>query len=579
MDMNTDKKRRMFSTSKRFLSMLRPFRLRIAVICICALLTSFFRTIDPLLRQRLIDNGVLGGNLRDVVIYALLIFSLFLFLQLSEAVQFLNYTYINKLLPFRLFHNAFRHLLKLPVSFFKESNSTKIINNVEYDVMNIAKISDPIFVISIVQGLCMIGGVAGLTIINWKLTVLVILVIPVKVLINNVFTKKRTKAFEAAMKLNTEFSEWIGETVQGITTIKLWGMYWRKIGEFTRLRRGIIRNGYNIAGNEHGNNVASSTIDALLSGILYILGAVFIFKGQLTLGGLFSFISYSSVVISSISFLTRIKFYFTPIIPSLKRYFEFMETEEEHKGYLDIPTGQMHFKFKNVSLSYDGDTNVLSGISFELRAGERTAIVGTNGSGKSSIIQLILRLYEPSEGIITYCGTDIRDLDIAEYRGLFSQVEQKVFLFNATVRENISLYQEVSEDRLIEAAKLLGVSEFLSDLPDGLDTAAGVDGAKLSGGERQKLAALRAWAKPHKILILDEATNNLDGESERLLNEFILQQRSNEITLIVTHRVDILHKMDKILVLDDGKLVGQGTYEELLNSCCSFVQLISKTGN
>lgn len=579
MDVNAATGKWMSNALGRLFPLLRPFRLRIMIISVCALISAVLRTLEPLLRQRLIDDGVLSGNLREVIIDALLIFGLFAFVQLSEIIQFFNYTYINKLLPFRLFHSAFRHLMKLPVSFFKDSNSAKIIENIGYDVTSIARISDPMFVTSLVQGLCMVGGVVGLTVINWKLTVLVLCMVPVKILINNYYSKKRIKTFEAAMKLNSGFSEWIGEAVQGIHMIKLWGIFRRKIGEFTRLRRGIIRNEYKLAGTEQGNNVVSNTTDALLSGALYILGALFILRGQLTVGGLFSFISYSSVVIGSISFLTRIKFYFTPIIPSLKRYFEFMETKEEYNGHSELPPGLPYFKFKNVSVSYDGKADALKDVSFELGAGEKIAIVGTNGSGKSSLIQLLLRLYEPSGGVITYCGTDIREIKLEQYRNLFSHVEQKVFLFNSNVRENIDPTGGNSDEKLMEAAEVLGVSGFVAGLPDGLDTAAGVDGEKLSGGERQKLAALRAWVKPNRVLILDEATNNLDVESERLLNDIITRECGNGLLLVVTHRSDILREMDKILVMDNGRLAGQGTFEELLDSCPAFLQLIGQKEN
>jgi ATP-binding cassette subfamily B protein len=579
METSTANNKSTFSTLKSLSPMIRPFRFRIVIICACALILSILRTLDPLLRQRLIDDGVLRGSMKDVIIYAALIFSLFILNQLLEITQFLNYTYINKLLRFRLFHNAFRHLLKLPVSFFKDSNSTKIISNIEYDVINIAKISDPVFIISIVQGLCMIGGVIGLAVINWVLALIVLCVIPVKILINRFFTQKRAKAFETAMKINSEFSEWFGETVQGIGTIKLWGMFSRKIREFSELRRKIIRNEYSIDGTERENDTASGTINELLTGVLYILGAIFIFQGQLTIGGLFSIISFSSVVINSISFLTRIKFYFTPIIPSLKRYQEFMGIKEEERGYLEVPESPPRIKFDNVSLNYDGITDALRDVSFELYAGEKVAIVGANGSGKSSIIQLILCLYEPTVGTITYCGVDIRDIDIVQYRSIISQVEQKVFLFNASVKDNIDLSGKASDKKLMEVAKLVGISSFIDDLPDGLGTSVGVDGTKLSGGERQKLAALRALIKPHKVLILDEAASNFDLASERMINEVFLQISSSKLLIMVTHRTDILYKMDKILVMDNGRLVGCGKFTELMNTCPVFIKLMQQTGD
>ena len=562
------------SNVRRILSLLIPFKLRIAIVIACALVSSALTTIQPLLRQRLIDEGVIGGSLREVIFISLFIFGLFAVNQLSEAIQFFNYTYISKMLTFKLFHTAFKHLMKLPVSFFKDSNSTQIIGNIEYDVSNIARISDSVFVTSFVQGLCMIGGAVGLAIINWQLALLVLCIIPVKILINSYYSKKRIKAFENIMEIYTKFAEWKGETVQGIHTIKLWNVFRRKLRDFTGLRREIIHNEYRLAETEQGNSITSNTVDALLNGALYVLCAYFIFKGQLTVGGLFSFTSYSSVVIGSISFLTRIKFYFAPVFPSLKRYFEFMETKEEHSGYLEVSQALPHIEFKNVTLHYNDKATALKDISFEMNAGEKIAVVGANGSGKSSIIQLLLHFFEPSDGKITYCGTDIREIKLGQYRNLFSCVEQKSFIFNASVRENIDPISWASDEKMMEIAEVLGVSAFVSGLPDGLDTAAGVDGSKFSGGERQKLAMLRAWVKPHKVLILDEVTNNLDIESENLINELMIHTDSSKIVIVVTHRVHILDKVDKILFMNNGELVGLGTFAELSVSCPEFLRFI-----
>lgn len=564
---------------RHLLPLLRPFRARLFTLSLCALATALLRTLDPLLRQRLIDNGVLGGDIRIVIGITLLILGLFALIQLSEMIQFFCYNYINKLLPFKLLHRALRHLMRLPVSFFKDSNSNKIIENIEYDVASISKISDPIFVASLVQGLCMIGGVVGLTLINWKLTVLVLSIVPVKIAINSYYTKKRIKVFDSALKLHAVFSEWIGETVQGILTVKLWRLLRLKMSELTRLRRKMIKNEYEMAGTEQKNNVASGTVDELLTGVLYILGAIFIFSGQLTLGGLFSFISYSQLVVSSISFLTRIKFYFTPILPSLKRYLDFMAGDTEAGGSLSLPEGAPRFEFKNVTLSYNERENALMQVSFEIKPNEKIAVVGANGSGKSSLINLLLQLYEPSQGEIAYCGTDIREIKLEQYRDLFSLVEQKVFLFNATVRDNINLMRRIPDDKIMNAAMTLGAADFIDSLPDGLDTVVGVDGMKLSGGQRQKLAALRAWVKPHEILVLDEASNNLDVESEQILNELLVRKNESKILLVITHRADILCEMDKILVMEKGRLVGQGTYQELINSCPAFQQCINPSGN
>jgi ATP-binding cassette subfamily B protein len=420
----------------------------------------------------------------------------------------------------------------------------------------------------------MIGGIAGLFIINWKLSLLVICVIPIKVLINNFFSSKRSAIFANLLEQHSKYSEWLGDSIQGIITIKLWNAYRQTRRKFTQLTRKVIKSDYKLSVLEQENNIASSVVDEILHTAFYILGAVLIFNDFLTIGGLFSFISYSTNVISAVSFLTRIRFYFDPITPSLRRYTQFMDIKEEDVGIKDVPQNEPRFNFKNVSLVYDDGTAAIKNASFEIKSGERVAVVGSNGSGKSSNASLLLRLYEATEGEITYCDTNIKELKIDQYRNILSQVEQKSFMFNTNIRDNIDPLHQLSDEQIIKTAEALGIAEFITE-DNNFDTEVGVDGGKLSGGQRQKLAALRAFAKPHKILILDEVTNNLDIESERIMNDIITQKRDDKILFIITHRIDILKKADKILFMKDGELTAQGTYEQLIENCSDFYQFIN----
>jgi ATP-binding cassette subfamily B protein len=559
---------------KKLFSFLRPYKFRVFVVCVCTLVLSFLTVLQPLLRQRLIDDGIVGKNINTVIFFAVSMLVLYLLNQIVNTVQFLNYTYINKLLPFNLNYRAFNHLLRLPASFFKNENNTKIIGNLDYDISNISRICDSVFISSLVRGVCMIGGIAGLIIINWKLSLFVICVIPIKMLINNFFSSKRSALFANLMEHLSKYSEWLGDSIQGVITIKLWNAYRQSRRKFTQLKRNIIKSDYKLGILEQENNISSSVVDEILQTAFYILGAVLIFNDSLTIGGLFSFISYSTYVISAVSFLTRIRFYFDPITPSLRRYTEFMEIKEEHIGSLDVPESEPHINFNNVTLVYDDGTTALKNATFEINTGERVAIVGSNGSGKSSHVSLLLRLYEATEGEITYCDTNIKEIKIDQFRNIYSQVEQKSFVFNSTIRDNIDPLHQLSDEQIINTAEVLGIAEFITE-ENALDSEVGVDGGKLSGGERQKLATLRAFAKPHKILILDEVTNNLDIESERNLNEILTQKIEGKIIFIITHRIDILKKTDKILFMKDGELIAQGAYDQLIENCSEFSQFIN----
>jgi len=243
---------------------------------------------------------------------------------------------------------------------------------------------------------------------------------------------------------------------------------------------------------------------------------------------------------------------------------------------IDKSTLKGKIKFENVSFGYDKNKTILKNINFEINSGEKVAIIGSNGSGKSSIINLILRFYKPDAGRILLDDVNIEDLNLKDYRSLISVVSQDVYLFDTTIKENINLSLPVADSEVHRAAKESGADKFIDRLSEKYDYSVGENGSKLSGGEKQKVAVARGLVRDSKILILDEATSNYDVESEIELCEYIKENYTDKTVIVITHKPEILKIMDTIYVLQKGEIVGRGSHDELYRDNISYREAVSK---
>lgn len=561
--------------------LLKPYAKQIAVIIACIVVSSTVSIIIPLIGKTIMDEGFLAKNLSVIISMATV--SLLLILT-EQGIGFLEtkyFAYINTILPYNLTKSAFKHMLKLKMQYFQNSNMAEIISQLSMDIGNITKITDQSMFFIITQAFKIVGGLVGLLLIDWKLTMLVILMLPMRYFFVRYIAKKRKNIFEEYIKLSKEYSSWYGDAVGGIKEIKLWGLNRIMLGMFIKKQRVLIKKDVLLLLIDKINFISETLLFQIITSALYIVGAYFMINGKLTVGELFTIITYSVFVTGPVSAIFNIGYSFSGILPSAKRYFEFMNTdiESDLKDAKRIPDNKSKIneclEFKDVSFSYSHN-HALQNISFRIKRGEKVAIIGPNGSGKSTLLNLILRLCSPDKGSILLDSIDIRLYKINDYRKLISVVNQDVYLFNGSIKDNIALFSKRKNKRIIDAGRQSGADAFIERLPDKYETSIGNNGSKLSGGERQKLAIARALAKKAPILAMDEATSNCDAVSELLINEVISSYSSDTTAVIITHKPDLLKRVDKIIALFDGKVVDIGTHDELYKRNDFYREMFTK---
>lgn len=564
---------------KWLLSLFKPYSRKLIIVIVCVMVSAGINILLPLVSRELMDNGLLKSDIVAVIRLAALTISLVVIDQGIGLLETKYRAYISSMLPYNLRNQAFKHLLKLKISYFNQKNFAETLNTIEADVANISKISDRSMFFVVTSIFKMLGGVIGLTIIDWRLTLLILLIIPFRFFIVKYLSKKRRALYIQYMQSNREYSAWFGDTVGGIKEIKLWGIDGIKIGEFVKKQRNIVKFNIKMAFMDKMNELSEMLIHQIIINTLTVMGALLAFNYDLTIGGVFAFITFSVYVTQPISAILNVAYSFSSILPSAKRHLAFLTIEQESSQaeYKEIGAEiGGNIKFENVSFAYDQGETVLKDISFEIKGGEKVAIIGANGSGKTTIINLLLRFYQPLEGRILLDGLDIKEINLKDYRKMIGVVNQEVYLFNTSIKKNIALFSSLDASKIERAARESGAEGFIDLLPHGYESITGRNGAQLSGGERQKIAVARALARNSKILIFDEATSNYDLESENYLNNILATGIKNKTMILITHKTEVLKHVDRILLIEAGTVIEVGSYDALKKNYKKYMESLNQ---
>jgi len=549
-----------YNLLKRVLLLYKPYIKKILIVFICIIASTVIHMIMPFISKLVMDNGLIPKDFKMVLYLSVASILLMLLDQGIGIFETRYWAYLNAMLSFSMNKAAIKQLLKSRIEFFNNTNFAEIMTNINMDIRNISRVSEISTFFVVTQIFTIIGGIAGLVLIDWKLSFVVICILPMRYGVVRYLTIKRRRCFEQYMEYYKDYSSWFGDIIGGIKEVKLWGIDTVIMGQFIQKQRKIIKAEIYMNMVDKFNDFSDSILWDLLTNALYIIGAYLIINSNLTIGGLFAFITYSSYVTHPLSAILSIGYGFSSVIPAAKRYFEFIDMDCEKdigiKSALAIWNSKTHgiIKFENVSFSYEGDKKILDNVNFEIKAGEKTAIIGSNGSGKSTIISLLQRLYAPSSGRILLDGEDISKLRLKEYRKQITFINHDSYLFNTSVKENIKLFTRKQDMKVYKAAQASGAHEFIKSLQEDYNSRIGRNGTKLSGGQRQKVALARAFFRDSDILVLDEATCNFDTDSEAQLYETLERDFKEKTVIVITHKPHVLKNMDRVLLVDEGSV-------------------------
>ena len=549
---------------KKLLGLLKGYSKTIAVIIGCLLISTGLSLCIPLLNRQIMDEGFIGANKGLLIELTLILMAIYGINSIIDIIKEKKRVEISAKLQYFLSEQSFAHLMKMKMSYFNNTNYAELLNNINTDISKMVMISDESIFFVVTQMFNMIGGLIGLFIIDYRMSILVIIFIPIKCIVMKYFAKKQKSIMEDFIRRNQEYAKWFGDTVGGIKEVKLFNIFDKKHNEFLIRQKGIIDKQKQMNMLSQWNIITDSIMVQLLSTVLYIVGGSLVFDLQLSVGSVFAFITYSSYVTGPISAILNIGYLLSGIIPSTKRYYEFMDLQEETESgkHLEPIFGEL--RLQNVSFSYEVGKPVLRAINLTFPKGSKTALMGRNGSGKTTIINLLTRVYNPVSGYILLNETDISEISLHKYRNMVSVVSQQIYLFNDTIRNNICLYRNVSDEVIRAACNESGLEDFLKEVS--LDYVVGQNGAMLSGGQKQKIALVRALVHDKPIIIFDEVTSNTDSYSEYQINNLLHTRLKNKTVIIITHKREILSEVDRIIMLRDGIVVKNENYDELIGN-------------
>ncbi|MBI5504915.1 MAG: ATP-binding cassette domain-containing protein [Deltaproteobacteria bacterium] len=562
------------STSRRILTYLRPYVWPQFVGALaCMVVYSTTAGAVPWLVKRLIDDIFASRNRDMLGMLPGLIVATFV---IRAAVNF-GQAYLGEWVGERIVYDLRGRLQEkvqmLPVSFFDRTASAGIVTRVTSDVLLVRQALTEGAAAMIRDATTVIVLILVAFWLDTALAVIAFIVLPLVVFpLQGLSRKMRALSHRGLDKLGG-LSALLQETVQGNRVVKAFGMAAyeseRFEGENKRLRK------LHMKAARIGAFTAPMTEVLSACGIAAVLwyGGESVFAGSRTSGGFVAFMTSLALLYEPFKKITRTNNTVQAGLGAAERVFALLDQPEEGGGHLEAAAFHRVLRFEGVGFSYASEA-VLRDVDLEIRAGEVVALVGPSGGGKSTIADLIPRFYEVGSGRITLDGVDIRDIRLSCLRALIAVVTQQTFLFNDTVRANIAYGRPDTRDAQIEAAaRAANAHEFIARLPSGYETEVGEMGVQLSGGQRQRLAIARALLKDAPILILDEATSALDSESERLVQVAIERLMAGRTTLVVAHRLSTVRRADRIVVIDDGRVVEQGTHEQLIAGASLYKRL------
>lgn len=558
---------------KRIFSYLLPYWPKLLLVLAAIILSSIFGLLPSILTGKIIDEGLIGGDFGVLLVLIALSFAVLVLSNLIGVLESYLNTWVAQHITYDMRNQMYAHLQKMSHRFFTSSRQGDVITRMTSDISGVQSVIANTLT-SILSNIAVLAtSVVAMYQKNWILATVGVIIVPLFVLPTKRVGKTRWSLALKSQEKNDEINQILNETlsVSGQMLVKLFTNEKMEYEKYQKANREMTR--LNIRESMAGRwfRVAMNTFTSMGPMLIYLVGGFLMIQmgnTSLTVGDITVMVSLLSRMYQPVNSLLNIQVDVIRSMALFTRIFEYfdMPVEVENRPYAVVPPSvKGDLEFCHVGFYYDSGQPVLQDLNFRIEAGHSVAIVGPSGAGKSTMIHLIPRLYDVTEGRITLDGRDIRGIDLEVLRKNIGVVTQDTYLFNGTIRENL-LYAnaQATQEQIVEACRQANIHDFIAGLPQGYDTLVGNRGIKLSGGEKQRVSIARVILKNPRLLILDEATSALDSISESLIQDAIDPLLKGRTSLVIAHRLSTIMAADEILVVDQGRIVQRGTHRELV---------------
>ena len=552
---------------KRFISYYRPHKLIFTLDMLAALLVALVGIVYPIITRKMLNELIPNRAYRQIIFAGVGLLVLYLVrMALNFFIQYYGHV-MGVRMQAQMRSDMFRHLERLPYTFYDSHETGKIMSRMTSDLMDISELAHHGPENILISSISVILSFIYLSTINIWLTLIIFACVPFLVLIAAGLRKRMRNAFMESRVSTAQINASLESSISGIRVTKAFTNAEKEEEKFEEGNKMFVsarRKAYRAMGQFHS---MTSFITDIFNVIILIAGGLFLYDGQIQLGDYSAFVVSVNLFISPVMTLINFMEQYQTGVTGFERFVEIMDEkpEADAPGAVDADTLRGDIEFRQVTYGYEDGAPVLDKLSLTVRAGETYALVGPSGGGKTTICHLIPHFYDCEDGEIFLDGQELRTLTRASVRRNIGIVQQDVYLFNASIRDNI-LYGrlDATEEEVILAAKRANIHDYILSLPDGYDTVIGERGVKLSGGQRQRLSIARVFLKDPPILILDEATSALDNSTEILIQAALDELCRGRTTIVVAHRLSTIKNADRIAVIADGHIVEEGTHAALL---------------
>jgi ABC-type multidrug transport system fused ATPase/permease subunit len=571
-----------YASIKTSLKNLRPFVGRHyrkgAVGVLLVLVTSLFGIPQPLIMRYLVDDVILGRQLGLLLVAILLLAGIALAEKLTSLLQQFYFARFEQEVTLDIQEDLFSHVLRFPKGFFDENQTGYLMSRLSSDVEGLHWFFSSTIVYIISNILRFAGGVVLLFYLEWRLAMGVLVIVPGLVLSIRYFSRKIHVLSHQDMEQQANVTSHLQESLSSVSLIKAFSTEARSVKRLTSQLKEAFHISLEQTTVSSVANLVINSMPGMAKVAVLALGAYWVIQGHWSLGSLLAFIAYLAYVFGPAQFLASANLQLQNARAALERVsalYDIIPEESMIDGKtVERLTGEI--EFKNVSFAYDAREPILNDISFRIQPGERVAIVGPSGVGKTTLLSLILRFYRPNAGEIYFDGQPARDYELGSLRQRIGYVAQSTLLLSGSIMENLRYGNpEAREEEVSRAAKVAGIHDFIASLPERYETEIGEDGVKLSEGQKQRLALARAIVKDPDILVLDEPTSALDSQTEKTIFLSLPSVIENKTLFVVAHRLSTIMNADRIFLLDQNRLIAIGTHESLLQSNDYYRSIVS----